>query len=183
MPSYGEAFIPRLLPRVPTIQLPFNVQTINVPLLACFSGDGKTYTGKKFANRPDLLKLQHLKQQIAQFEERIITQTIGKLDNPARSAGFVAQIAEITEKITEATQSIVETVGDVTEEIDANLQLVNARIEELNALRDELNAVPINLRSKVEARMIARYDEYFGELEAQASNLQSARNCVMSFLP
>jgi hypothetical protein len=182
MPSYGDTFIPRLLPRVPTIQLPFSAPTINVPLLSCFSGDGRSYVGRHFANRPDLLKLQHLKQQIAQFEERIITQTIGKLDNPARSAGFAAQIAEITAKITDATQSITETVGDVTEEIDASLQLVNARIEELNALRDELNAVPINMRSKVTTRMMARYEEYFGELEAQVSNLQSARSCVMSFL-
>ena len=180
--SIGGDAITRLAAKVPTVQAPFTAPTLSVPFLSCFSGDGRTFVGRHFSNRPDLLKLQHLKQLIVQYEERIITQTIGKLDNPLRSAGFVAQIVEITDKIATATAAITSAVGEITEEIDAGISFINDRITDLNALRAELNAVPENLRTKVAAHLIARYEQYFGELESQLSRLNAARACVQSFL-
>lgn len=176
-----EGQISRLLPRVPTIQLPFSVPTISVPFIGCFSGDGKTYVGKKFANRPDFLKLNHLKQKKKELAEEIITQTIGKLDNPARSAAFTVEIARITQDIAEVLDGINETIGAITEELQAGISFVNDKKTELDALRSELLAIPSDMRTKVEQHMIERYNEYFGELDAQADRLTSTIACLGVF--
>jgi hypothetical protein len=176
-----EELIPRLLPRVPTIQLPVNIPTISVPFIGCFSGDGKTYTGKRWGNRPDILKLNHLKQKKKELEEEIITQTIGKLDNPARSIAFAAEIVRIAADITEVVDGITTTLGEITEELNAGIAVVNDKKSELNNLLEELLAIPAEARGKVEQHMIARYNEYFEELEAQATRLESTRSCLGVF--
>lgn len=180
MSVVGEQ-IPRLLPRIPAVQLPFNAPTISVPFIGCFPGDGKTYVGKKWGNRPDFLKLNHLKQKKKELEEEIITQTIGKLDNPARSVAFTAEIARITQDIAEVVGGITETIGDITEEIQAGIAFINERKDEVQGLLNDLLAVPADVRSKVEQRMIQRYTEYFGELEAQADRLTSIIGCLGAF--
>jgi hypothetical protein len=178
---YGERQFARLLPSVTTIQPPFITPNIVVPFIGCFPGDGNSYVGKKFANRPDILRLNHLKQKKRELEEEIITQTIGKLDNPMRSAGFTTEIARITADIAEIVDAITETVGAITEEINAGIAFVNQRKSELEQERNELLAIPADVRSKLEQHMLTRYDEYFGELEAQADRLQSIIGCLGAF--
>lgn len=176
-----EGRFARILPSVPTVQLPFSVPNISVPFIGCFSGDGKTYVGKKYGNRPDLLKLNHLKQKKKELEEEIITQTIGKLDNPARSAAFAEEIIRITSDISEVVDGIMETIGEITEELSAGIAFVNEKKSELEAAREELLAIPSDIRSKVDQHMIERYNEYFGELDAQANRLSSAISCLGIF--
>jgi hypothetical protein len=152
-----------------------------VPFIGCFPGDGKSYVGKKWGNRPDLLKLNHLKQKKKELEEQIITQTIGKLDNPPRSIAFTAEIARITEDIATVVNGIMETIGEVTEELNAGIALINEKKNELEQVRGELLSIPADVRSKVEQHMIERYNEYFSELDMQAQRLQSTISCLGVF--
>lgn len=171
----------RLVPQVPAIQLPHLPALPGMPFLGCFPADGQTYVGKKWANRPDLRVLDHVRQLKKHLEEEIITHTIGKLDNPLRAAGFAEEIARLEVEIDEAIDTFYEVVGSVTGEINASLGFIGDRQEELNQARDELLSIPAGARSKVEQRLLERYDEYFGELEAQGQRLQSTLNCLMSF--
>ncbi|MGB7923453.1 MAG: hypothetical protein WCF57_09430 [Pyrinomonadaceae bacterium] len=176
-----EQLIERLLPRVPTIQLPFDVPSIHVPFIGCFPGDGTTYIGKKFGNRPDLLKLNHIKQFKKDLLDKIQTLIKGKLDNPARSIAFEAEIIRLTQEISDALEAFNETVSLVTEEIQEALALIDDKKTELEGLRSELMAIPEEERSKVDQHMITRYHQYFGELDAQASRLQSTLSCLGAF--
>lgn len=179
--SYGQAQIHRLLPRVPTIQLPFSVPNISVPFIGCFSGDGKIYHKRKHGNRPDLLKLNHIKQFKKDLLDKIQTLIKGKLDNPARSVAFDAEIVRLTQEITDALDAFNETVSEITQEIQRDIATINNKVGELNSLRDELLTIPAEARSKVDQHMIERYNQYFGELDAQATRLQSTLACLGAF--
>lgn len=176
--SVAGGGIERLTAKVPTIQSEFNAPVINVPFVGCFSGDGQTYIGRHFGNRPDILRLNHLRQKIKEYEQRIITMTIGKLDNPLRSAGFAEEIVRITEEIAAMTNAVTETVGLLTEELQAGINFVNARMGELDSLITGLQNIPEQLRTRTEVKLLKRYNQYFGELESQAVRLQTAKDCL-----
>lgn len=72
-------------------------------------------------------------------------------------------------------------MGQVTAEVNAAVTLINSRKNELETARGELLAISAEARSKTEALMIERYDQYFGELDAQASRLQSTLSCLTAF--
>jgi hypothetical protein len=176
--SIAAGQIERLPAKVPTIQGEFNAPSINVPFIGCFSGDGQTYIGRNFGNRPDILRLNHLRQKVKEYEQRIITMTIGQLDNPPRAEGFAEEIVRITADIATMVNAITETVAEVTEELQAGINFVNARMGELDQLRTGLQSIPEELRTRTEAKLIERYNQYFGELESQASRLETAMNCL-----
>ena len=179
--SGGANQLNALLPRVPTIQLPFVPTFPSLPFIGCFGGDGKTYIGKKYGNRPDIQKLLHIKQLKKWFRENIDGYIEGKLDNPLRAVAFDARAIRLGLELAEIIEDFNETVGQITEEIDAGLDLVNGRINELNGLRGELLALSGDSLSKADQLMLERYNEYLGELDAQVTRLNGSRNCIGAF--
>jgi chromosome segregation ATPase len=179
--GFGEEQINRLLPRVPTIQLPFTAPNISVPFIGCFPGDGQTYHRKKHGNRPDHRKLDHIKQLKKDLREKIDLLLEGKLDNPARAAAFDARAVRLAQELEEALSDFNEAVAELTEEFNDALQRVNDRQAELETIRAELLAIPTEARSQVDEYMIGEYNACFGELEAQASRLNSCLACLGVF--
>jgi DNA repair ATPase RecN len=179
--GFGDTQINRLLPRVPTMQLPFSAPSVSVPFIGCFTGDGKTYHRRQHGNRPDHRKLDHIKQLKKDLREKIDLLLEGKLDNPARAALFDSRAVRLADELAEALDDLNTTVSDLSAEINDSIAEVNDRISELNSIKDELLAIPADARSQVQQHMIARYNEYFGELDSQVSRLTSTLSCLGVF--
>jgi hypothetical protein len=177
----AEELVEQIIPRVPVVQAQFNLPTISVPLVGCFSGDGKVYVGKKWGNRSDLLLLNHVKQFKKDLTDKIITMFIGSKDNPTRALEFAVEMGRLAQEIDEALDAFEEVVGQITEEINAAIDIANSMMGELNSLVAAIVLTPAQARSKVQELMLNRYHKYFDKLEAQVSRLETTRNCLSIF--
>lgn len=173
-----EDFVQQILPRPPRVQLPVNIPTINVPLSGCFSGDGHTYVGKHFGNRPDFLKLNHLKERKKDIADKIITFEKMQLDKPLERIAAQIEKARLTQEVVEFMEDAAELIGNIEEEIDGAVTLINGKIAELTMLQGDLNAIPLMARSAVERLLLRRYGQYKEKLTTHKGNLLNVRNCL-----
>ena len=168
--------IPRL--KLPSLQLP-NVRPMpSIPGVGCVPSDGHSYLGEQFGNLPDLQAVQAIRSLKKTFEEEIETRIEGYLPTAARQPLWAARVAKVTNYVGELTSAMTQAIGRATAEINATLAFVNEKQEEMQGALAEINSIPEAARTQTQRLMAERYQQYVGELEAQAGRLQATVACI-----
>lgn len=172
---------PQLPPlKLPSLALPSIRSMPSIPGVGCVPSDGHSYLGEQFGNLPDvqtLLHVKHLKKVVAEEIEALIE---GYLPAPARAPLWATRVAKLTEYIAELNEVLTETVGRATAEINATLNFISSKQAELNNALSQIQSVSEAARSATQKLMAQRYNEYLGELDAQATRLQATIACFSS---
>lgn len=171
-----EPQLPRL--KLPSLQLPDIRPMPTIPGVGCVPSDGHSYLGEQFGNVPDLQAVQQIRSLKKTFEEEIAALVEGYLPTAARQPLWAARVAQLTNYVAELNAVMTQAVGRATAEINATLAFVGQKQEEMQTALAEINSIPEAARTQTQRLMAERYQQYAGELEAQASRLQATAACV-----
>lgn len=166
--------------KLPSLNLPHIRSMPSIPGVGCVPSDGHSYLGEQFGNLPDMQTLLHVKHLKARVAEEIEMLIEGYLPSAARAPLWAARVAKLTEYIAELNEVLSETVGRAAAEINATLSFISSKQAELNSALNQIQAVPEAARSATQRLMAQRYNEYLGELDAQATRLQATIACFSS---
>ena len=163
LPSYG----------LPSIHLP-----IHIPFVGCAAGDGKTYVGKHFGNRPDFASMLHIKAIKKAMDEQVYALIEGQLPDFTRPPVYLARAIQIIAEVVEQIAKLNEIIGEALEEISAAVDFINQKKGELESNLNYLLSIPTEVQTEVQAVMVENYQFYLGDLNAQVGRLQSTIGCL-----
>lgn len=173
------------VPQLPSLKLPsLNLPVIrsmpNIPGVGCVPSDGHSYLGEQFGNLPDLNAVQTIQSLKKVINEEIAALIEGYLPTAARQPLWAARVAMLTQYVADLNDLMTQTVGRVAAEINATLTFINAKKAEMETALSEINNIPAAARSTAQRMLAERYNEYLGELDAQAARLQQTITCLGS---
>jgi hypothetical protein len=167
-----------LAPKLPPVTLPEIRNLPTIPLIGCAGGDAHSYFGNQFGGLPDLESILHMKARIRYFQEQVEMMIEGYVPAIPRQVVWAIRVEQYLEAIANLTAAITASITAITDYVNASLGFINDKINELNDLKAALESVPEGLRSKVQQKMIERYNKYLGRLATQATRLQSTLECI-----
>ena len=159
----------------PQIRLP-----IDIPFVGCTGGSAKTMVGKQLGNIPDLATLLHIRTIKKAIEEQIYALLQGMLPDLLRPPVYAARAAQLLTEVVAFIATLNQVISQVLAEVNAAIGFINQKVTELENAANELLALPGNALSAAQQLMLQRYEEYTGELNAQAGRLQSTLGCLIS---
>ena len=165
-------------PRLPHIPLPTIRSAPHIPGVGCAGSDTTTLIGEQLGNLPDLDAATHIKALKKAIEEQIYALIQGELPDATRPPVYAARAAELIDYVTEIVSDLNEIIGGVIAEATASINFINGKISDLSAAQSELLSIPEAARSQVQQLGVTRFNEYFGELNAQLSRLDSTISCI-----
>lgn len=170
--------MPLPTPKLPSLNLPQVRGLPSIPGVGCAGGDANAFFGEQFGGLPDLQSVLHLKSLKKHYEEMIATLVEGYPPSVVRQVAWAARVAEYTNHVAELLGKLNALVGGMNAEINANIQAVNLAKDEVQGMLDGILQVPAERRSAVQRLMSQRYQQYLGELDAQAARLQATLTCL-----
>lgn len=159
----------------PQIRLP-----IDIPFVGCTGGSAKTLVGKQLGNIPDLATMLHIRTIKKAIEEQIYALLKGMLPDLVRPPVYAARAAQLLNEVIAFIATLNEVITQVFAEINAAIGFINGKITELQNAANELVALPSTTLNAAQQLMLQRYQEYTGELNAQAGRLQATLGCLIS---
>jgi hypothetical protein len=165
-------------PKLPHATLPTVRAIPTIPHVGCAGATGTTYLGEQFGNVPDIGAVLAAKTLKKALEEQIYALLKGQLPFATRPPIYAAREAQLINEVAEVVATINTLIAAVTAEANAAISFVDDKISEVNEAKSALEGIPAGARDVVQRVMIERYDQCFGELNAQAARLQSTLECI-----
>lgn len=168
------------LPQVktPSWNIPDVRNLPTIPTIGCVSGNATTQIGEQMGNFPDIQALPHIKALNKIITEQIGTLLEGKLPDVPRSVLYEVRKARLITELADIISKGAQLAGQIQAEINGAIAAANEKINDLNAAKDALLQIPENARSVIQDKMISRYNEYIGEINAQIGRLQQSLGCL-----
>ncbi len=164
--------------KMPSLALPTIRMMPSIPGVGCVPSDGRSYTGEQFGSLPDLQTVQAVKELRKVINEQIAALIEGYLPTAARKPLWAARVAQLTQYVADLNEVLTEVAGRAAAEINGTVSYINEKQSEIQDSLDALNNIPESARSAAQRLMVGRYQEYLGELEAQAARLQATAACL-----
>lgn len=165
-------------PKLPSYPLPSIRSLPAIPHVGCAGGDGTAYFNNQFGGLPDLQALTHIRAAKKFLDEQIYALLQGKLNDLLRPPVYDARAVQLTAQLAEIVAKGNELIAAMTNEVNAAVSFINGKVAELNNAKAQILRIPEAARSHSQRLMLERYDEYVGELNAQAGRLQSTLTCL-----
>jgi hypothetical protein len=167
-----------LEPKLPNLNLPAIRNLPMIPGIGCAGGNATSYLGAQFGGLPDLQAVLHIKALKKHYEDMMLTLIEGYVPAALRAPVWAMRVANYTTYVANLVAEANALITGVMAEINGSLAFINSKIGELNAAKTALTNIPADARSKVQTKMIQRYNRYLGELDAQSNRLQSTLTCI-----
>lgn len=176
--------MPSLLPQIPMPKIPsYGLPSIqlpaHIPFVGCAAGDGKTYIGRQFGNKPDFESMLGIRSLKKTLEEQVYALIQGQLPDPTRPPVYLARAIEIIAEVVEQVAKLNEIIGEVLEELNAVVEFINLKKAELETQMSFLMGIPDDVLTEVQSMMIENYEFYLGDLDDQIGRLESTVGCLV----
>jgi hypothetical protein len=165
-------------PHIPQINLPGIRLPIHLPFVGCPGADARSYIGEQFGNLPDLVDAFHAKHLRKLLNDQIFALLKGQLPTILRKFFYLQKALELIQQIAEIVAVLNQVIGQAIAEYNATIAFINEKQAELNQGIAEIESIPASSRTAVHQLTLQRYNEYLGELDAQATRLQTSITCM-----
>ena len=166
-------------PKLPNIPLPTIRIPIHIPHIGCPGADATSYLGGQFGNLPDIQDALHIKHLRKVLNDKIYAFLKGKLPTILRAPLYDSKALELIAQVAEMVSVLNQVIGQAIAEYNATIGFIASKKNELNAAIAGIGAIPASALSATNSLARERYQEYVGELDAQAGRLATSISCIV----